>query len=99
MLNGRTADISEQPAIFMGIDFPHHWTNKVYDWETIFPLKKIIFEGKEFSAPNYPDKVLKSIYGGYRSWPKNTYPRHSKYSYLDEKEKESLTNFINSCES
>ena len=99
LLNGGMVDLSKEPAIFMGIDFPHRWANKVYDWETIFPLKKIIFEGNEFFAPNSPEKVLKSIYGDYLSWPKKTYPRHSKYSYLDDTEKKLLENIINSSES
>jgi lipopolysaccharide cholinephosphotransferase len=35
----------------------------------IFPLKKISFEGKEFSCPNDCDTFLRSIYGDYMKIP------------------------------
>ena len=76
----------EHPAVFMAIDFPHKWKNKVYDWETLFPLKNILFEGIEVSAPNKPDAVLRSIYGDYMKIPKDSYPRHSGFMDMDEKE-------------
>jgi lipopolysaccharide cholinephosphotransferase len=36
---------------------------------TIFPLKKISFEGQTFYAPNNPDKYLREIYGDYMTIP------------------------------
>ena len=39
-------------------------TNKTwYCREDVLPLKKVIFEGKEFYAPNYPEKCLEARYG------------------------------------
>jgi lipopolysaccharide cholinephosphotransferase len=35
----------------------------------IFPLKKIVFEGREFNCPNDCDKFLRSIYGDYMKIP------------------------------
>jgi len=64
--------------------------NKVYDYETIFPLKKINFENHEVWAPNEPEKVLKSIYGNYMSIPKNSYPRHSSYVNIPTQEQNLL---------
>ena len=78
----------------MGVDFPHSWKNKVYDWDCIFPLKKIQFEDKEFFAPNNPDSVLKSIYGNYMSIPKNSYPRHSDYLDINQDEKKILEDIV-----
>ena len=46
ILENADIDLTKEPAIFMGIDFLHSWKNKVYDWDTIFPLKEIVFEGK-----------------------------------------------------
>lgn len=71
-------------SLFWGLDFPHKWTNKVYDYEQIFPLQEIEFEGALFPAPARPDEVLTSIYGDYMSIPDDTYPRHSKYNLNDE---------------
>ena len=79
----------------MGIDFPHRWSNKVFDWEEIFPLKKVQFEDKEFYAPNCPDKVLSRIYGNYMTLPKDSYPRHSSYMFLTEEERSILESYAN----
>lgn len=94
ILENANIDLTKEPAIFMGIDFPHSWKNKVYDWDTIFPLKEIVFEGKSFLAPNQSEKVLESIYGDYMKIPKNSYPRHSSYSELNAEEKQFLEGFI-----
>ena len=71
----------------MGIDFPHKWKRKVFNWDYIFPIRKISFENIEFSAPNNPDMVLKTIYGNYSAIPKDSYPRHSSYINLEGEEK------------
>lgn len=89
MLNG-IADIDKKPAIYMGIDFPHKHINKVYDYENIFPLKEIEFEGEKFPCPNMPHAVLTSIYFDYLSIPKNAYPQHSAYFEISNAEKEYL---------
>ena len=94
ILDGFLVEKSAHPALFMGIDFPHNWKNKVYDWDDIFPLKKISFEEKTFFAPNQPEKVLKSIYGDYMKIPKNSYPRHSSYSEIDKEEELFLREMI-----
>ena len=79
ILKGIIGNPENKPAIFMAIDFPHGWKNKVYDWENIFPLQKIEFEGHSFSAPNDQNKVLTSVYGNYMEIPKDSYPRHTAY--------------------
>ena len=83
-------DGSRQLPIFMGVDFPHKWKNKVFDWEEIFPLKEINFEGATLLGPNLPEKVLTRIYGDYMKIPKDSYPRHSNYLDLNEERKKFL---------
>jgi len=90
LLQNNSPDINNKPAIFMAIDFPHKWVNKVYDFEDIFPLSETNFEEYKFSAPNNPDKILKSIYGNYMDLPKDSYPRHTNYLDFNEKELEIL---------
>jgi lipopolysaccharide cholinephosphotransferase len=90
ILNNKNIDLNINPGLFMGIDFPHAWKNKVYDYETIFPLKKITFENFSFYAPNMPEAVLTSIYGNYMSMPKNVYPRHSNFINMSNSEKKLL---------
>lgn len=94
ILENGIVDITKEPAIFMGIDFPHNWKNKAYDWENIFPLKEINFENKQFFAPNMPEKVLESIYGDYMKIPKNSYPRHSSYASMSPEEEKFLKELI-----
>lgn len=95
ILEGKDFDINNKPALFMAIDFPHKWKNKVYTWDTIFPLKKIQFEDKFFYAPNSPETILESIYGRYMEIPDDSYPRHSSYMNIPETEKEILQNLAN----
>ena len=95
ILGNKNITPEKEPALFMGIDFPHRWSNKVFDWEEIFPLKKVKFEDKEFYAPNCPDKVLSRIYGNYMALPKDSYPRHSSYMFLTEEERSILESYAN----
>jgi hypothetical protein len=93
-LEGNSADKNSQPSIFWGIDFPHAWKNRVYDWEEIFPLCKIKFEDYEFYAPKENEKVLKNIYNDYMKLPKDIYPRHAHILGLSESEEKSLAGVI-----
>jgi len=47
-------------------------------YDSIFPLRKIEFEGREFGAPNEPDEYLRSLYGEWRRLPPpdQRVPRH-----------------------
>ena len=94
VLNGKSVNFADKPAIFMGLDFPHGWKNKVYSWDTIYPLKKIKFEEFWFNSPNLPEKVCESIYGRYMEIPKDTYQRHSGFEIADSLVKK-LEDYIN----
>lgn len=95
ILKNKIADKINKPAIFMGVDFPHGCINRVYDYETIFPLKEIVFENTNFLAPNVDKKVLTNLYGNYQIIPKNVYPRHIACCNMTEEEIASLKNYIN----
>jgi len=94
ILAGNIVDKSSKPALFMAIDYPHRWQNKVYDYESIFPLKKIEFEGEYLFAPNSPEDVLQGIYGNYMQMPKDCYPRHSSYANMTVEEKQILESIV-----
>lgn len=68
----------KNPSIFFGIEFLHrdHAYN-VFDYETIFPLRKIKFEDYEFSSVNCPDIHLTYLYRDYMSMPKNITCHHN----------------------
>lgn len=66
-----------KPSIHWGIDFPHRWYNWIYDYNQIFPLGKIEFEGYEFNCPKDTEFMLKNIYGEYMKLPKSICPHHT----------------------
>lgn len=82
------------PSIHWGIDFPHRWNNWVYDYNQIFPLQKIEFEGYEFNCPNNTDFMLRNIYGNYMEFPKSICPHHTDAAAFTEDEIEELKNLI-----
>lgn len=41
--------------------------------ETLFPLSKIVFEGREFSCPHDPLKYVELNYGNYQNFPEKPY--------------------------
>ena len=49
-----------------------------YDKSMVFPLSEIQFEGKNFMAPNDPDRYLTSIYGDYMKIP----PREKRITHI-----------------
>ena len=44
--------------------------NKFMDKDTIFPLRKITFEGKEFYAPNKMEEYIEFQYKNWQNIPK-----------------------------
>lgn len=75
-----------KPSIHWGVDFPHRWNNWIYDYDQIFPLKKIEFEGYEFNCPNDTEFMLTNIYGNYMSFPKSICPHHTDENAFSEDE-------------
>ena len=62
---------TKYPTVFYGVEF-HHQTHlyNAFDYDTIFPLKKIVFEGTEFPCVANPDLYLTYIFGDYLRLPK-----------------------------
>lgn len=48
---------------------PHFYKKIIYDYDTVFPASKVIFEGKEYSAFHDTDKYLTQLYGNYMKYP------------------------------
>ncbi len=73
----------EQGSIFRGIEtIP---TDRVvYQYEHIFPIKNIQFEGYNFMCPNRCDAVLQTRFGdGIFDYPADMYSKHSLLSKLN----------------
>ena len=60
----------ENPALFFGIDFPYRIKGTlVYDYETVFPLKTLEFEGNLYYCPNKTEQYLENLYGNFMELP------------------------------
>lgn len=74
ILNEKSALPEEQhPAIFFSPVFDF---NKLLEYETIFPLKQISFEGHLFSVPNSPRKRLSIVFGDFMTYPSTFVSQH-----------------------
>lgn len=95
ILKGKVVDKTLEPAVFTSIDYPHLHKNLVYDYETMFPLKRINFEGLEFSCINDYHSHLTTIFGNYMELPDDCYPKHFYSKTINNDEEKQLDEFIN----
>lgn len=59
-----------KPALYTGIDFT--WVSPTYfvfNWDTVFPLRELEFEGIKFNCPNDLDTYLSNYYRNYMLFP------------------------------
>ena len=47
----------------------YHYRKETHRYDSIFPLTKVLFEGKYYYAPNNYDLFLKTLYGNYMELP------------------------------
>ncbi len=97
ILQNKIPDKSSHPSLFYGLDYPHMHGNYVFDYEDIFPLKKVKYEDGEFPVPNRAELVLKKTFGNYMEIPqKDCYPRHTNTDEALAKQlADKMNNFIN----
>jgi len=86
---------SSPQIIFYGLEFYHRTCKyNVFDYNMIFPLKEISFEGEMFPCVNNTDIYLTCIYGNYMVLPENL-RIHSDLSTLSIQEILKIKEFIN----
>lgn len=73
----------ENTDLVWGIDYDHRWKNWFTNYNVIFPLKLITFEGKEYLSMNNPDAFLRRVYGEYMEYPSKITFGHSLYKCDD----------------
>ena len=79
--NTENTDYEKYPIIY-GIEVNHLHKNWFTDYDTIFPLKKIEFEGCEFSCMNKPEEYLSKAYGDWMGYPKKISMGHSMHKNI-----------------
>ncbi len=62
-----------EPVLFYGIDYPHIHKEQCFDWDKIFPLSEIEFEGKLYPCPKEYINRLEGIYGDWLLFPPPSY--------------------------
>lgn len=82
----------KKPLVFYGIEFYHrsHPYN-IFDYDTIFPLKEVEFEGAKFPAVAKPKEYLTEIYSNWQQIPSKLYAHSSEIS---QEEQALLHNYV-----
>jgi hypothetical protein len=93
ILDGKIPDKTIHPALFLGLDFYHRHRDLCCDYESIFPLKKIKFEGVSLPCPNDPDYILTARYGDYMTLPKKLH-FHTELGKIDLRENLEIKRFL-----
>ena len=93
LLNQIPKDKNECELVW-GLDFNHTWKNWFTNYDVIFPLKPVIFEGYEFNCINNPDAFLSRLYGDYMAYPKKITMGHSMFLNISEEEKDVIKSLI-----
>ena len=75
---------NNESNLVWGIEYNHKWNNWFTNHDVIFPLKSIVFEGKEYMSMNNPDAFLSRVYGNYMDYPDKITCGHSLYKCDDE---------------
>lgn len=94
ILKGNIPKPEDKPSIVYGMDYPHLVNPLLYDYETIFPLGMIEYEGFTMSCPNNIHEFLTQIYGDYMTLPDDCYPRHANSEGFQDELAQMLDNFI-----
>ncbi len=94
ILNEAVPDEIQNCDIFWGIDFHHFHHNLFMNYNNIFPLKDIEFEGVMLPAPCNWDYYLKQSYGYYMAYPDKLAIGHAAFVKLDSQEKENIKKII-----
>ena len=85
ILKGNKVNREDKPSLFYGLDYPHPYDNYFFDYDKIFPLKKIKYENYDLSCPNDEISILKQVFRDYMSIPDDCYPRHANTESFEEK--------------
>lgn len=75
------ATSSSNPLIFTtpGISYA---PNRIFTFDTVFPLKTLSFEGYDFPVPNRARQMLQTYYGDYMTYPPFVGFQHPSSAYM-----------------
>lgn len=83
LMEGNTPKPEDHPDIFLGVEYIAAWPRSIFfEYEMIFPTRKIVFEGIELSVPNSSDAYLTYYYGNYMSFPSRVTSSHIDVTHM-----------------
>lgn len=85
----------ESADLVYGIDYCHNYKNWFYSQDYFFPLKTMLFEGKDYPVPNNSEKYLQRIFGNYMEYPNRIGVGHSMFLTLTNSDKNIINNLKN----
>ena len=83
----------EDTDLVWGVQYNHNWKNWFTNYNVIFPLKPMEFEGCVFWGINNPDAFLSRLYGEYMSYPPNITFGHNVYKDKEPQELEIIKTY------
>lgn len=84
----------ENSDVVWGFDYEHKWKTWVYSYDTVFPLKQVLFENMEFPCMNNVEKFLTEVYGDYMAYPKKIGMAHNMYKKMSEADLNKLREIV-----
>lgn len=72
-------EFPKNPILFHGIDFPYLKNEYVIQYDNIFPLSEIEFEGYKFYAPNKSQEYVESLWGNWKDIPGGMFVEQEHY--------------------
>ena len=85
---------TEQSDIQYGLDYSYTEPIWVHTYDTIFPIKEILFEDFNAMCINKPEQYLSDIFGNYMAYPKKFGFGHSMYMSLSDEDKKLIKEII-----
>ena len=74
---------NKNSSLVWGVDFAHIWSQWCWNYNTIYPLSEVDFEGIKFNAPNNCDEYLTQVFGNYMDYPKEFCCGHTAFKLSD----------------
>jgi len=71
--------VEKNNSIIISIDFVDSCCVQCFDYEDIFPLSEVEYDGSVFFAPNRADRILTYMYGDYMLLPDEIAPHHKEF--------------------
>ena len=87
VLTNKIPEDKTKAEIVWGLDYAHPWSNWFTNYDVIFPIRTIKFEGTNFPCINNTDAFLTRLYKNYMSYPSKITMGHAMFLDLSDEDK------------